>query len=131
MRLAMISERLGLRLIAVMLCFLFLFAGCMRFSKQKPGEQPDLSKPMDSFYSAPLDRLSSGFANILTGPCELVYQFKEEIKRTDPIRGTLPGVIKGVTWFAVREVVGVFEIATFFIPWKPHLHPFDTEWISL
>ena len=67
--------------------------------------------------------------NIVTGPLELIYQFKEEIKRTDPLRGAIPGVFRGVTWFAVREVVGVFEIVTFPIPWKPHLKPFDTDWL--
>src|SRR3990167_5433815 len=109
------------RLIVLSLCFLFLITGCMHFSKQKPGEKPDLSQPRESFYSAPVHRLGSGFANILTGPFELVYQFKEEIKKSNPIYGTLPGVIKGVTWFAMREVVGVFEIVTFFVPWEPHL----------
>ena len=131
MKLALISEKAQSRLIAAVLCFLFLFTGCMRFSKQKPGEKPDLSQPRQSFYSGPLDRLNSGFMNILSGPVELLNQPREEIKRTNPIRGLLPGMLKGVTWLTVREAVGVFEVGTFFIPLKPHLEPINTDWLTL
>ncbi len=128
---AMINQKRKFNFIAAALCFLFFASGCARFSKQKPGEKPDLSQPRQSFYSAPLERLNSGFMNIVTGPLELVYQPKEEIKRTDPLRGLIPGVVRGITWFAVREVVGVFEVVTFPIPWKPHLKPFDTDWLHV
>ena len=129
MRSAMIVRKKGFNVIAVALCFLFFASGCARLSKQKPGAEPDLSQPTQSYYSSSVDRLNSGVMNMVTGPLEVVYQFKEEIKRTDPMRGLLPGVIRGVTWFAVREVVGVFEIGTFFIPLKPHLEPFDSDWL--
>lgn len=91
--------------------------------------QPDLSGPIQSFDSDPVERLGSGFANVVYGPLELIYQFKEEIKRTDPVRGAVPGVIRGVSWFATREAVGMFELVTFFRPLKPHLEPFDTDWL--
>lgn len=114
-----------------LLCFTFFVSACARFSKQKPGEEPDLSQPRQSFYSSPIDRLNSGFMNILTGPFELFYQPKEEIKRTNYVRGLLPGVFRGVTWFAVREAVGLFEIVTFPLPLKPHLEPINTDWLTL
>jgi len=105
---------------------------CFASGKQNTKEiQTDLSQPSQSFYSAPVERLGSGFSNIVYGPLELIYQFKEEIKRTDPIRGTVPGVIRGVSWFAAREVVGVFELVTFFLPLKPHLEPFNTDWLHI
>lgn len=126
---AMIHQKKKINFIAVALCFLFFTSSCTRFSKQKPGEKPDLSQPRQSFYSAPLERLNSGFMNIVTGPLELIYQPKEEMKRTDPLRGLIPGVVKGVTWLVVREVVGIFEIGTFILPFKPHLQPFDTDWL--
>ena len=116
-------------LVTVILCLSFFMSACTRFSKQKPGEHPNLSQPRQSFYSAPLERFNSGFMNIVTGPLELIYQFKEEIKRAGPVRGLIPGVFRGVTWFAVREAVGIFEIVTFPIPWKSHLKPFDTDWL--
>ena len=126
---AMINRKKEVHFIAVALCFLFFASGCTHFSKQKPGEKPDLSQPRQSFYSAPIERLNSGFMNVLTGPFELVYQLKQEINRTNPARGLVPGLFRGVTWFAVREIVGVFEMATFMIPWKPHLKPIDTDWL--
>ena len=114
---------------------LVLFVSAPAFSaleKEKIEQKPiDLSHPKQSFYSAPAERLGDGFANVVYGPFELVYQMKEEIKRTDPIRGIIPGLLRGVTWFGTREVVGIFEIVTFFIPLKPHLKPFDTDWLHL
>ncbi len=125
----MIHQKKEFNLVALALCFLFFASGCARFSKQKPGEKPDLSQPRQSFYSLPLERFNSGVMNIVTGPFELLYQPKEEIKRTDPLRGLIPGVVRGVTWLGVREAVGVFEIGTFLLPFKPHLKPFDTDWL--
>ncbi len=105
---------------------------CFALETQKVEEtQSDLSQPTQSFYSAPVERIGSGVANIVYGPLELVYQFKEEIKRTDPVRGAVPGVIRGVSWFVAREVVGVFELVTFFLPLKPHLTPFNTDWLHI
>lgn len=130
MKLALIEPKRWFSFAAVVLSFLFLMTGCARFSKQKPGEVPDLSQPRQSFYSAPIERLNSGFINVLTGPVDFVTQLREEVKRTNPFSGFLPGLAKGVTWLAVREVVGAFEIVTFFAPWKPHLKPVDVDWLS-
>ena len=116
--------------IAVTLCFLIFLSGCMHFSKQKLGEKPDLSQSRQSWYSAPIDRLSDGFANIVYGPIELIYNLKEEVKQRNPVEGLIPGLLKGVTWIAMREVVGVFEVVTFFVPWKPHLPPPDWDWFQ-
>ena len=130
MNLTMISRKNGFRFAAA-LCCLFFVTGCTRFSKQKPGEAPDLSQPRQSFYSAPIERLNSGFINILSGPIEPFNNLREEIKRTNPVYGFVPGLIRGVTWLVVREAVGVFEIVTFPIPWKPHLQPINVDWLSL
>ena len=124
------NEKVQFGFIAVTLCFLTFLTGCMHFSKQKPGEQPDLSGPRESWYSAPIERLNSGFVNVLYGPIELIYHLKEEVKRTNPVTGFIPGIIKGATWVVVREVVGAFEIVTFFVPWKPHLPPPDLNWFQ-
>lgn len=127
---AIIGKRRSFGLLALVLCFLFITTGWMRFSKQKPDERADLSQPRQSFYSAPFDRANSGFVNIVTGPFELIYQLKEETKRTNYVVGLVPGLVRGVTWFALREVVGAFELATFWLPLKPHLEPFDFTWLS-
>lgn len=125
------GRRKSFGFIALTLCFLIFMTSCARFSKQKVNEtSPDLSQPHESWYSAPLDRLTSGFVNIVYGPIELFYHLKEEIKRTNPVEGLIPGLAKGITWVVVREVVGVFEVVTFFIPWKSHLPRPDWEWLQ-
>jgi putative exosortase-associated protein (TIGR04073 family) len=96
------------------------------FSEEK---SVDLSQPSQSFNSSPVERIGDGFANIVYGPFELIYQLKEEVKRTDPVRGFVPGLFRGISWFATREVVGIFEMVTFFLPLDPHLEPFDTSWL--
>ena len=117
--------------IALLLCFLIFTSGCMRFSKQKPGEPADLSGPRQSWYSAPIERFNNGFANIVYGPIELIYNLKEEVKQRNPIEGLIPGVLKGTTWMVMREVVGAFEVVTFFIPWKSHLPPPNWDWFQV
>ena len=128
---AMKEKKIGFGLILIVVCCLLSASGCARFSKQKPGEKPDLSQPRQSFYSAPLERLNSGFINILSGPFELADQMREEIKRTNPLSALIPGLAKGITWCVTREVVGVFEVATFYLPLKPHLKPVNTDWLTL
>ncbi len=107
-------------------------SGFAESEPQPTGTTPvDLSAPHQSFFSAPVERLGDGFANIVSGPFELIYQMKEEIKRTTPVRGVIPGLLRGVTWFGLREGVGVFELVTFFLPLDPHLEPFNTDWLHL
>lgn len=77
-----------------------------------------------------LDQLGRGFSNMVYALFELPYQLKEEIKRTDPVQGLLPGVIKGVFWTGMREVVGVFEVVTFVAPSEPIIKNFDTDWLT-
>ena len=101
----------------------------MHFFKQKPGEPPDLSQPRQSFASYSIERFNSGVLNIVTGPFEIFYQLTQETTRTNPVIGFVPGLFRGVAMFAAREVIGVFEIGTFFLPLKPHLKPFDFEWL--
>ena len=91
---------------------------------QGPGER------VKAGTNASMERLSNGAMNILYGPLEIPYRLKEDIKRYDPIRGLIPGVLKGTGWFVAREVVGVFEVLTFYLPnHKSALPPFDTDWI--
>ena len=126
----MTNHRKPFAYVGIMILSLSFMTGCMHFRNQKPDEAPDLSQPRQSFYSAPLDRLNSGLMNIVTGPLELVYQLKEEIKQKNFIVGLFPGVVRGISWFASREVIGAFEVGTFFLPLKPHLAPFDMEWLQ-
>ena len=69
---------------------------------EEPGEPtPDLTQPARA-SSLPIERLGDGFANIVYGPLELVYQMKQEISNTDLVRGFVPGLIRGLAWFGIR-----------------------------
>ena len=116
----------------LVLVLTFSISGFAEVEKVKIEETPnELKHPTESVYSSPAGRLGSGFGNILYGPFELPYQIQQEITRTDFFRGIIPGVLRGVSWFGAREVVGVFEIVTFFLPLRPHLDPFDASWFSV
>ena len=85
--------------------------------------------PAEDQDSSGWARAASGFSNMVYAPIELVYRMKEEIKRTDPVRGFIPGLVKGIGWFGMREGVGIFELVTFYLPHQPILKPFDTDWL--
>lgn len=117
----------GLAMTAVLLCISnFAFAELEQPSEQTP---TDLSKQTLPGESYKLQRLGDGVANILYGPLELFHQFGEEIKLSDPVRGFVPGIIRGFAWFGMREAAGISEIATFYVPAEPPLEPFDTSWL--
>ena len=116
------------------LFLLCIFAANLAFAfraEVQPIEQTsaDMTEPTQTYFSSSMERLGSGFENILFGPLELPYQFKEEVKRNNYVRGLPMGLARGTTWFVAREVVGVFELVTFFVPLKPHLDPIDTSWL--
>ncbi len=100
-------------------------------SREEAAQAIQQTQPTIDYPSAMLERASSGLTNIAYGPVEVIYQLKEEIKRTDPLRGLIPGLGRGVGWLVVREAVGVFELVTFYLPYKPVLKKFDTDWIYL
>ncbi len=93
-------------------------------------EMPATGNPADnSEASQYLEKLSRGFSNAFYGPLEIVYQLKEEVNRSDPLRGVVPGLVKGVFWFCMRETVGVYEMLTFYVPQEPSLKSFDVDWL--
>ena len=63
-----------------------------------------------------LDKLGRGLANTLTGIFEIPKNMGEESHEHGYFAGFTTGILKGITAFLVREVVGVYEVATFPIP---------------
>lgn|SRR3989338_4158156 len=113
-----------LSLLVVAFCFVntvFAFAAETDSSEIKPNQ---------GYFGGLIERLSHGFSNIIYGPLEIPYRLKEDIKRYDPLRGILPGMLRGVGWTAIREVAGVFQVVTFYAPGLgPNLKDFDTDWL--
>jgi len=79
-------------------------------------------------YTA-LSKLGRGLVNFSLGWLEIPRQMvkvKEEGKPglTGEIAGAFLGTLRGVTYFAGRMVVGVYEVGTFLIPsYKPLVEP--------
>ena len=63
-----------------------------------------------------LDKLGRGLANTLTGIFEIPKNMGEESHEHGYFAGFTTGLLKGITAFLVREVVGVYEVAMFPIP---------------
>jgi len=63
-----------------------------------------------------LDKLGRGAANTLTGVFEIPKNMGDESKANGMFAGFTTGLIKGVVDMVIRELVGVYEIATFPIP---------------
>ena len=123
-----LSRLLQRVLVLILICSTSSYATA---SEQQPIKQTamGLSEQTQDVDSIRLERLGSGFANIIFGPLELFYQVKKEIERTNLVRGILPGFVRGISWFGVREGTGLYEISTFYLPLKPRLEPFDTSWL--
>jgi putative exosortase-associated protein (TIGR04073 family) len=82
-------------------------------------------------FNASMNRLGSGFSNVVFGPLELLFRLHEEMKAHNPVRGLLPGLVKGMTWFGAREAVGIFEIGTFGTGQQSHLPEIDIDWLHV
>jgi putative exosortase-associated protein (TIGR04073 family) len=69
-------------------------------------------------------KLGRGITNVLTSPAEIVYQAKkmelEENGGHNAMVAWIAGVPKGLFWFPVRALQGVYSIVTFPLPWPDH-----------
>ncbi len=111
----------------------FFLLGGLRTPKLLATEEATPAKVQEKSVNANsmLDRLGSGFSHIVYGLFEIPYQLKEEMKVTDPVRGFVPGVIKGVGWTVAREAVGIFEVVTFYRPHKELLKEANSDWLYI
>ena len=70
----------------------------------------------NAFCDDPLKKLGRGMANVITSPIEIPNQVQRAANLDGAWAGFTIGPVKGVFMTAVRAVVGVYEIATFFVP---------------
>lgn len=69
-----------------------------------------------AFSDTALDKLGRGMANTLTGVFEIPKNMGDESETNGIFAGFTTGTVKGLLDFVIRELVGVYEIATFPIP---------------
>lgn len=72
---------------------------------------------------SPARKLGRGFANLGLGVLALPAEVVETGREHGPFVGATWGLVKGVTLFAVTEVVGVWEILTAPYPFPPEFKP--------
>jgi len=61
-------------------------------------------------------KLGRGVANLLTGPLELIREPYLVSQREGGVSGLTVGIVRGVVSGVIRELAGVIEVATFFVP---------------
>ena len=79
--------------------------------------------------SGPLTKLGRGIANVAFGPLEILIRPYDVAQDKGAIASLTYGVFRGLFFVIAREVVGVVDIATFFMPlpgatWDPN----DAGW---
>ena len=72
-------------------------------------------------------KLGRGVCNVLTSPFEISNQMSKVNQKDGPMAGITYGVLKGIMMIGVRAVVGVYEIATFPIPFPKGYQPILTD----
>ena len=81
----------------------------------------------------PLFKLSRGVKNVLFAPLEIPFNIVDSSK-ISPFNGYIFGTLQGISRFIQREIVGFYELATFYIPQNTIIAPetpFDSptyEW---
>ena len=70
----------------------------------------------------PFSKLTRGIKNVAFGALEIPYNIFDAgaVTETD---GYIVGPIQGISRFIQRELVGLYEIATFFLPGEPIIYP--------
>lgn len=83
-----------------------------------------LSFATPAFADDAWSKLGRGLTNITFGVGEILFRQPFEMARTEPWPiAVFGGFFKGVAMFVVREVVGVYEVVTFPLPWPNHYGP--------
>ena len=67
--------------------------------------------------SGPFTKFGRGMTNILLSPAELVYQPMKMGEDNNALISLIGGVPKGIVFLPVRLSLGVYDLATFFIPY--------------
>ena len=83
-------------------------------------------EPSQGYMEGATRKLGRGICNVATGPLELVRTPSLVNQQDGGLAGATIGVVQGVWAMAAREVVGVYEVATFLIPLPKGFRPIVT-----
>ena len=70
-----------------------------------------------------ITKLGRGIANMVTFPLEVPEQISRTNNTDGPFAGCTVGVLKGFAWALCRACVGVYETATFLMPYPKDFKP--------
>ena len=76
-----------------------------------------------AYCDTALKKLGRGLCNVITSPFEIPEQTQRVNNSDGPMAAVTYGFLKGVVMTGVRAVVGVYEIATFPIPFPRQYKP--------
>lgn len=110
--------------LAVLSCLL-LMAASARTAKAD-GFPEETKGPFYNYSESELRarKLARGFANVVLCPAEIPNQAFQEAYKTSPVSGAVVGAGKGILKGAKRLVIGVWEMATFYMPTKNKYQPY-------
>ena len=89
-----------------------------------------LGLSMPSYADNPMSKFGRGLCNIVTFHFEIFEQSKRVKDAEGSLSGMTYGIVKGVAMAVVRAVVGVYEVATFPIPYPSGYKPILTDPVS-
>lgn len=69
-----------------------------------------------AFCDTPMTKFGRGLANMLTFPLEVPEQVSRVNNSDGPFAASTVGILKGLGWALGRVCVGIYETATFMIP---------------
>ncbi len=82
-----------------------------------------ISLAVPGYCGDPIRKLGRGICNVFTCPLEVVKQTSDVANSDGPMAGATYGVLKGIGMMAIRVVVGVYETATFLVPFPKEYKP--------
>ena len=76
-----------------------------------------------AFCDGATTKLGRGLCNIVTSPMEVINQITRTNETDGGFAAATVGVLKGAGWTLGRALVGVYETATFMLPWPDDYGP--------
>ena len=79
-----------------------------------------ISVTAPAFCDTPVTKLGRGLANMLTFPLEVPEQISRVNNSDGPFAASTVGMLKGLGCAVNRACVGIYEAATFMMPYPGH-----------